>query len=54
MLKVASILAVDDETDFVDTLSSILTKYEYSVDTSCSGYEALQMLPRRTDRMRLQ
>ncbi|TDI89875.1 MAG: sigma-54-dependent Fis family transcriptional regulator [Caldithrix sp.] len=44
MTKVASILAVDDETDFTDTLSSILTKQEYSVDTSCSGYEALQML----------
>jgi len=47
MTKVASILAVDDETDFVDTLSSILTKHEYSVDTSCSGYEALQMLSLR-------
>ncbi|MCH8019324.1 sigma-54-dependent Fis family transcriptional regulator [candidate division KSB1 bacterium] len=44
MTKVASILAVDDEADFVDSLSSILTKHEYSVDTSCSGYEALQML----------
>ncbi len=44
MTKVASILAVDDEADFVDSLSSILTKQEYSVDTSCSGYEALQML----------
>ena len=44
MTKVASILAVDDEADFVDTLSSILRKHEYSVDTSCSGYEALQML----------
>ncbi len=44
MTKVASILAVDDEADFVDALSSILTKHEYSVDTSCSGYEALQML----------
>ena len=44
MTKVASILAVDDEADFIDTLSSILTKHEYSVDTSCSGYEALQML----------
>ncbi|MCH6560253.1 sigma-54-dependent Fis family transcriptional regulator [candidate division KSB1 bacterium] len=44
MTKVASILAVDDEEDFVDSLSSILTKHEYSVDTSCSGYEALQML----------
>ena len=47
MTKVASILAVDDETDFVNTLSSILTKHEYSVDTSCSGYEALQMLSLR-------
>ena len=44
MTKGASILAVDDEADFVDALSSILTKHEYSVDTSCSGYEALQML----------
>lgn len=44
MTKGASILAVDDEADFVDSLSSILTKHEYSVDTSCSGYEALQML----------
>ncbi len=44
MTKVASILAVDDEADFVDSLSSILIKHEYSVDTSCSGYEALQML----------
>ena len=44
MTKGASILAVDDEVDFVDSLSSILTKHEYSVDTSCSGYEALQML----------
>jgi len=44
MTKVASILAVDDEADFIDALSSILTKHEYSVDTSCSGYEALQML----------
>jgi len=44
MTKVASILAVDDEADFVDSLSAILTKHEYSVDTSCSGYEALQML----------
>lgn len=44
MTKGASILAVDDEADFIDSLSSILTKHEYSVDTSCSGYEALQML----------
>ncbi len=47
-MKVTSILAIDDETDFVDTVSAILTKHEYSVDTSCSGYEALQMLSIRT------
>ncbi len=44
MEKAPSILAVDDEQDFVQTLSDILNKDGYSVVTSCSGYEALQML----------
>lgn len=44
MTTIASILAVDDETDFVETLSAILRKHEYSVDACFSGYEALQML----------
>ncbi|MFQ5822839.1 MAG: sigma-54-dependent transcriptional regulator [bacterium] len=44
MTKLISILAVDDETDFVQTLSEILQKHNYKVDTACSGYEALQML----------
>lgn len=39
-----NILAVDDELDFVSTLSEILRKFEYSVDSATSGYEALQML----------
>lgn len=44
MSNEAAILAVDDETDFVQTLSEILQKSDYRVDTSSSGYEALQML----------
>ncbi|MFQ5649621.1 MAG: sigma-54-dependent transcriptional regulator [bacterium] len=44
MAKRASILAVDDELDFVRTLSEILARNRYDVFTSCSGYEALQML----------
>ncbi|MCG8605873.1 sigma-54 dependent transcriptional regulator [bacterium] len=42
--KSTSILAVDDEADFVQTLSSILQRSDYRVDTSSSGFEALQML----------
>jgi two-component system response regulator AtoC len=44
MAKQTSILAVDDESDFVQTLSEILQKHSYKVDTACSGYEALQVL----------
>ncbi|MCZ6818557.1 MAG: sigma-54 dependent transcriptional regulator, partial [Calditrichaeota bacterium] len=43
----ATILAVDDELDFVQTLSDILKKYGHSAYTSCSGYEALQVLSLR-------
>ena len=42
--KSARILAVDDEKDFVQTLSEILTRLEYDVHTSCSGQEALQLM----------
>lgn len=44
MTKPATILAVDDESDFVQTLREILQKHKFHVDTACSGYEALQML----------
>ncbi len=44
MAKGATILAVDDELDFVRTVSEILGKSGHTVVTSCSGYEALQML----------
>ena len=47
MGKGATILAVDDELDFVQTLSDILKKYGHSAYTSCSGYEALQVLSLR-------
>lgn len=44
MERVASLLVVDDETDFTRTISEILEKHNYHVDVSNSGYEALQML----------
>ncbi len=44
MPQTAKILAVDDEFDFVQTLKGILENHGFEVDTSCSGYEALQML----------
>jgi two-component system response regulator AtoC len=44
MAEVASILAVDDEVEFVQTLKGILQNHGFKADTSCSGYEALQML----------
>lgn len=44
MKKLTSILVVDDESDFVQTISEVLQKHRFTVDTACSGYEALQML----------
>lgn len=44
MSKMVSILAVDDEIEFIQTLSQILEKKNYQVNTAFSGYEALQML----------
>jgi two-component system response regulator AtoC len=44
MTSDATILAVDDELDFLQMLQDILVKQGYQVETSCSGYEALQML----------
>lgn len=44
MSESISILAVDDEPDFVQTLSQILEQQSYKVHASGSGYEALQML----------
>ncbi|MFQ5753763.1 MAG: sigma-54-dependent transcriptional regulator, partial [bacterium] len=44
MMKLASILVVDDEAAFIQTLSEVLEKHEFKVDISNSGYEALQML----------
>lgn len=44
MAKQITILVVDDESDFVQTLREILQKHNFHVDAACSGYEALQML----------
>ncbi|RMF61944.1 MAG: sigma-54-dependent Fis family transcriptional regulator [Calditrichaeota bacterium] len=44
MAKTVSILAVDDELDFVKTLQEILQGHNYHADAATSGYEALQML----------
>lgn len=44
MEKRPSLLVVDDEQDFVQTIGEILIRFEYDVQTSNSGFEALQML----------
>jgi len=40
----AKLLIVDDEVEFTETIREVLEKYQYHVDISNSGYEALQML----------
>ncbi|MFQ5603776.1 MAG: sigma-54-dependent transcriptional regulator [bacterium] len=47
MSNTTSILAVDDEVEFTGTLSDILKRHDFNVDTTSSGYEALQMLSLR-------
>ncbi len=44
MVNKPSIIAVDDESDFLHTANDILKRMDYNVFTSSSGYEALQVL----------
>ncbi len=44
LAKKPSIIAVDDENDFLQTANEILKRLDYNVFTSSSGYEALQVL----------
>lgn len=44
MSNAATILIVDDDTDFTNTLAEVLTRQNYVVQKACSSHEALQAL----------